>query len=103
MFADLNITAKSEEQARNIEKVVNGLIAMLSLVPPDEPEIQQIRKLVEGLTINVDNRDVSIELEIDGDDLLELLMERHDDARREVDEDCDVTEIVVKVEKKEAA
>ncbi|MBN2590215.1 MAG: hypothetical protein JXA96_10170 [Sedimentisphaerales bacterium] len=62
IFACVKLKAKSQETARNISKLVDGIIALLSLAGDEQPELAKIGQMIK-LTTDYDKVEIRLELE----------------------------------------
>jgi hypothetical protein len=56
----LSISAKSEDDARNISQVVQGLIALGRLMADEKPELRPLMEMTRGLAITSHQRDIRV-------------------------------------------
>jgi hypothetical protein len=72
------VEAANEEDARNLGQVVQGLVALVSLMGGDDPEMAELKKLTSGLRIKNEANTISAELLINSDEMIKHLHEHAD-------------------------
>ena len=74
-YVHAQVDAASEEDARNLGQVVQGLVALLNLMGSDDPDMAELKKLTSGLSIRNEGNTISAELRISNDELIKHLHE----------------------------
>ncbi len=59
LYADLNVAAKSEQEARNMSQVAQGAVAMARIGLAGNPEFKDTVELLDGLTLTCDGKRIT--------------------------------------------
>jgi hypothetical protein len=77
-MADLLISARSADDARNISDVVQGLLALGRIMAAEEPDLDELGDILHDIKVESEHNDIRISLRIDSEKLTEHLPEIHE-------------------------
>jgi len=82
----LSISAKSEQDAKNVSDVLQGLVALGRLMGDEKPELQPLVDLMRGVAVTARDRDIQINMQRETSKIIEAIEKSAARKRRANDE-----------------
>jgi len=80
MYMEVDLRTTGEQEAVQIQQMIQGGLAMAQFVAANEPQFAEIAALTGGMNLTAEGRDVALRFRHDSKDLLERLNRLHQHA-----------------------